>query len=190
MTNTENRQPNCFYKTSDTSYIGSYISLEIELQQFKLTYSHTSRNMNEVWTVSTPSPRTGVLVPIGSATLMQPEAEGEGPYFLGRLEDPNGLNVPFKIAPLDPSDPVSPWALRYNPPMPANTSAQSQQGAYQRPQRRGFAQQRPTALGPSTGVGGFSQSSFGRSSGHGFNGPTPNGFAGHDGSRERDESPF
>lgn len=188
MSNTQTREPNHFYKQPNGSYVGSFISLQFELHDLILTFYRTSRNSNEVWSLSTVSPRTGVLFPIGTATLMQPEAEGEGPYFLGKIEDPSGI-IPFKIAPADPNEPDGAWIIRYNPPMNAANNAQMQQGGFQRQQRRGFSSQRSTALGPSTGVGGFPQANFGGGSGHGFNAGAPNGFTGNEGT-QGDEIPY
>lgn len=149
MTNTtSDRQPNLFYRTTETSFIGSYFAMTVEFHDIYLEYDRQSRNGNEVWNVMVPSPRSGVLFPVGTATYMQGEAEGEGPYFLGRIEDPSGI-IPFKIAPQDPGDPNGPWLIRYNPPMAANPSRP--QGTAPRPQGRSFGAPRPTTLGPGTG---------------------------------------
>lgn len=182
MTTINNRLPNQFCKVSDTGYIGSYISMAVEFHHVELTFSHRSRNGNEVWQMLTPSPRTGVLFPIGTATLMQPEAEGEGPYFLGRIEDPSGLNIPFKIVPIDAGDPASPWLIRYNPQGSAGSNPHAQPGGFQRPQQRGFgAQRRSTALGPSLGAGGMPQTPLGAAMAHGFIEPAPGGFMSQEG---------
>ena len=148
--NSQNRAPNTFHRIDDTHYIGSYFAMTAEFHDIELVYDRQSRNGNEVWNVMVPSPRSGVLFPIGTATYMHGEAEGEGPYFLGKIEDPSGI-IPFKIAPQDPTDESSVWVIRYNPPMTGGNG----QGQMSQPRtpRRNFASQRPTTLGPGTGFG-------------------------------------
>lgn len=140
---TQDRRPNLFYRASDTRLIGSYFSMLVEFDYLELVYDRQSRNDNEIWTVLVPSPRSGVLFPIGTATYMPGEADGEGPYFLGRLEDPSGV-IPFKIALQDPGEANGVWVIRCNPPLGAG-NGQPQGSALQR--RTAL---RPTGLGPST----------------------------------------
>ena len=146
--NSQDRRPNAFYRVNDTHYVGSYFAMATEFLDIELVYDRQSRNGNEIWAVMVPSPRSGVLFPIGTATYMQGDVEGEGPYFLGKIEDPSGI-IPFKIAPQDPTDENSVWMIRYNPPMSAGTG-QGQMNASRTP-RRNFGAQRPTTLGASTG---------------------------------------
>jgi len=150
MTNNtvQDRQPNMFYRTSETSFIGSYFAMIAEFHEIILEYGRPSRNGNAIWNVLVPSPRTGVLFPIGTATYMHGETEDEGPYFLGRIEDPSGI-IPFKIAPQDPGDEAGPWLIRYNPPLTATPS--QAQGQSPRQQPRSSPAQRPTTLGPGAG---------------------------------------
>lgn len=121
VNNSQDRRPNAFYRVDETHYVGSYFAITAEFHDIELVYERQSRNGNEVWSVMVPSSRSGVLFPIGTATYMPGDTEGEGPYFLGKIKDPSGV-IPFKIAPQDPTDDTSVWMIRYNPPMPAGNT--------------------------------------------------------------------